>query len=183
MLPRLFLVLAIVVSAWAQRITPTPFSPIPANLRLYLELSNDQVTALTGIAQRFQAFQAAKLVRWAQVRAEIDEESAREVIDPNALGLRYREIELINREIEAERQRNRTELLAALTPTQRTKVTALDQVLRLQNTACSAVSFNLLSLPVPDVVIFDPILPPTSLLGSLTTTGCGSSPLGSFRLP
>jgi hypothetical protein len=110
--------------------------------------------------------------------------SRRETIDPAALGVRYREVELINREIEAERLKNRAELLAVLTPAQRTKLATLEQALRLQDTACSAVSYNLLSPPPPTPVIFDPGSLSSLLLGRLPSLGCTStSLLGAFEFP
>lgn len=180
MLSRLTILFLIAIPAGSQIIPVNRLGPIPVQLSAFLELTAPQLGTFMTISSRFQDYQVTKTLRRSQVQGEIAEETTRDTIDPSALGIRYREIELINREIEAERQRNRTELLAVLTAAQRAKLTTLEQALRLQNTACSAVSFNLLAAPPPTVVIYDPLtpVPGNSLTGILTgvpSSGCGSA--------
>jgi hypothetical protein len=64
-----------------------------------------------------------------------------------ALGARYVELETIRREIAAERQRTAEAVQAVLTPAQRMRTAALQEVLRNYGLACEALNTNLMTLP------------------------------------
>lgn len=161
-----------------QELRPFPRFFPPA-LQSFLELTSDQVTKIEDANSRFRAYEASRSARRIDLQFEISAEISNATIDPMALGLRHREIELIRREVEAERAKTRTEVQAVLTAAQRTKLATLDQALRLQSTACSAVSQNLLVEPIPDLSF-------ASLLIGFNVPGlgpCGASSSGGFILP
>ena len=162
-------------SLWSQTIPGSRVFPIPLELRQYLELSDPQVASLIDLATRFRTSQTIRQGRILEIGFEIRLETAKDTIDPNALGLRYREIELINREMEADRPKNRAEMVAVLTPAQRAKLTVLEQALLLRTTACAAVDLNLAALPpVRTIVELTDVL----LSGLFALSPCSGSSAG-----
>ena len=120
---------------------------VPPALRQYLELTQEQVTRIERLNNALRQFETQKARRAFQVQSELSEETARTSLDPMALGMRYVELEAIRREIDAERKRTVDEVQAVLTPAQRTKISALQEVLRNVGLACDAVNHNLMPLP------------------------------------
>ena len=123
------------------------FSPFPETLKAYLELTDQQVSQILAKNQQLGEYRSAKLVRQYAVKFEIAEETGRAVVDPMAIGVRYLELETIRRELETEANKIVAEIQGLLTPAQKTKLIMLEGVLRQQNTACSAVSWNLILEP------------------------------------
>ncbi|MBY0503702.1 MAG: hypothetical protein K2X03_07325 [Bryobacteraceae bacterium] len=143
------------------QLRPINFNVVfPQSLVEFLGLTQAQGQAMTEAVTRFSTYRSERTAREAQVRAEIAEETAREVMDVQALGVRYRELELISRQVAAEQVKNRAEMMAILTASQKEKLAALDQALKLTTTACTAVGFNLLAPPPPVVYIADFLLGP-----------------------
>ena len=142
------LCLALGCGALAQRI-PTPgFVPGPSNeLRTYLDLTNDQVNRMNAINAGFQRFQLEKSQRVFQVQADLQQEIAKSPLDPMGVGLRYVELEVIRREIEAMRRTTFNDVQNVLTAAQKTKLQALADIIRMYPVACEAVSSNLLGAP------------------------------------
>lgn len=136
-------------------IRPIPFFP-PA-LRQYLALSDDQVLKISTLNSQLVSFQISKSQRQAQVQAEIAQETAKPALDSLALGLRYVELEAIRRELQTEQKKTFDQIQTVLTTDQKVRLAGLQQVLASYSTACSAVSQNLLSPPIP--VGFDPGIP------------------------
>jgi Spy/CpxP family protein refolding chaperone len=188
---RISLILVLIATpVWPQQILrPFPggfFRPLVSQqLREFLELTREQVQSIDQVNERFAEFQGSKTQRRFIVQTEIAQESARPTIDPMALGLRYRELTLIEREIEEERVKTRTAVQAVLTAAQRTKLGTLEQALRLQSTACSAVDSHLMA-PLPgESYIFDPLTALNPLVTSALGGVCGASSwsrLGIFGL-
>jgi hypothetical protein len=116
-------------------------------LRQYLDLTNAQVASIVRLNAEAQRFQVEKFRRQAQVNMEISQEMRRETLDPMAIGLRFVELEAIRREIAAEQARAAREVQALLTPAQRTRIQALQDVLRTYPVACEALAHNLMSPP------------------------------------
>jgi len=138
----IFLLVA-VASVPAQPILrPTP--RFPEALREFLALNDAQTTKISD--------QNGALVRWTsdrsrrmfQVQAEIFVETAREPLDPSALGLRYAEVEAIRREIAERTKKQLAENVAVLTPAQQTKLKALEEALKLVSTGYEAKAVRLL---------------------------------------
>ncbi len=155
------------------------FSPFPDPLKKHLELTDPQVSEILAKNERLGQFRSTKLRRQVEVQFEIAQETRQATLDPMAIGVRYLEIETIRREIEAESKKTTTEIQALLTPTQKTKLSMLEEVLRQQNTACAAVSWNLMPQPAPQAFA-------DFLLGDFSVfqpfqIGCANQPrLGSF---
>jgi hypothetical protein len=122
-------------------------------LRQYLELTPEQVTRMDRQNNALRQFEASKTSRYLQVQSELNVETARESLDPMALGLRYVELEGIRRELNAEQKRTIDAVQSVLTPAQRTRAAALQEVLRNYGTACEAVNNNIISVPVPTAAV------------------------------
>jgi hypothetical protein len=146
---RLLLSLVLAAGAFAQTMPPVfPGGPGPSlSLRQYLDLTNEQVATMVRLTNEFQRFQSEKFRRQAQVSLELSQETRRETLDPMAIGVRFVEMEAIRREITAEQQRITQEVQALLTPAQRTRTQALQDVLRTYPIACEALANNLMSPP------------------------------------
>ena len=154
-----FVLLLTGVASAQDRLTP---GPVPQDLRRYLELTDAQASGIQRRNAQFDAFRIGKANRQIQVRQELAEEMAREPLDPTAIGLRHVELESIRREIEAEQTKTIEAIQALLTPAQRARLDGLAQVLRQQRTACSAVTFNLLPAPPPEIIGFADLLLPAN---------------------
>jgi hypothetical protein len=75
---------------------------------------------------------------------ELEEETARRVLDPLALGLRYAEVEAIRRKVSEDWQRLNQANQAVLNETQRVKFSALQEAVRLRATVEEARSAEIL---------------------------------------
>lgn len=185
-LMRLFaagLVLAQCAVLWAQA---PPLPPIrdllfPQQVKQYVGLTDEQVARIVRLNAGLAQFQALKAARQIQVRIEIAQETRRDALDATALGLRYLELEVIRREVEAEQRKVVAAVQALLTEPQKTKVAALRQVLSDYGTACAAVAANVVpapeALPASGARWFDTSQFTTitgAILGSLPVT-CGAA--------
>jgi len=154
------LALAIASVLFAQRIPNPNFIPGPSNeLRTYLDLTNDQVTRLNALNLRLLQFQAEKSQRMAVVARDAQLELQKSPLDPMAVGLRYVELEVIRREIYAERRKVLEEVQGLLTAPQKTKLQSLVEILRAYPLACEAIGQNLLTPPSVAVLTPAPVLP------------------------
>ena len=151
---RLLLSVVLAAAAFAQVGTQPPFQPPIVGgpepslaLRQYLDLTNQQVSTILRLRTELARFQGEKLRRQAQVNVELSQEFRRETLDPMAIGVRQVELEAIRREIQAEQARVAREVQALLTPAQRTRIQALQEVLRTYPLACEALYHNLMSPP------------------------------------
>ena len=168
----LLLWLVAIVSVWGQSSTLPPIYRLPAELRDYLALTVPQAIKISEQNNEFARWSSARSLRMAEVQSEIAVETAREPLDPAALGVRYAEVEAIRREIT---ERN-TKLIAAnvavLTPAQVVKLKALEEAMKLVTTSSQAQSLKLLPdacsvpklairdgdfAPAPGRVILDPV--------------------------
>jgi hypothetical protein len=121
----------------------------PPALQTYLELSNDQVNAITRLNAAYQQFQLEKSQRTAQVQLELAQETAKQNLDAMALGVRHLELEAIRREMQAQQAKTFTEVQNVLTAAQKTKAQALIEAMRLQSLACDAQTQNLIPIALP----------------------------------
>lgn len=146
---RFLLSVVLATCAFAQVGAPgvlNPFEPSLA-LRQYLELTNEQVATIVRLNTDYLRFQSDKMNRQSQVSLELSQEMRRDTLDPMAIGVRYVEMEAIRRELAAEQKKVAQEVQALLTAAQRTKIQALQEVLRTYPIACEALSQNLMSAP------------------------------------
>lgn len=151
---RKFLLAVVLAGAALAQVTPPVIQPPIAGgpepslaLRQYLDLTNEQVSTILRLRGELNRFQAEKLRRQLQVNLELSQEMRRETLDPMAIGVRHVELEAIRREIDAEQARVAREVQALLTAAQRTRVQALQDVLRTYPLACEALYHNLMSVP------------------------------------
>ncbi len=136
----------------------------PPALKQYLELTDQQVAEIENRSARLEQFRSEKQQRQFAVRLEISQETGRPSVDSMALGVRYLELETIRRELEAEAKKAVEEVQARLTAAQKLRLNMLEEVLRQTDTACAAVSWNLMAIPAPTVIaaLVPPGLVPTS---------------------
>jgi hypothetical protein len=157
------------------------FSSFPEQLKKYLELTDQQVSQVVTKNERLVEFRTAKLARQLAVQFEITQETGRATLDAMAIGVRYVEIETIRREIEAESKKTLTEIQTLLTSSQKAKLSMLEEILRQQDTACAAVSWNLMPQPAPQSSLGGFLIGDFSSLGQPFQTGCAIQPrFGSF---
>lgn len=136
-------------AAWAQFPggIPIPFDPIPPQVRQFLQLTDDQVRKIAENNREFSIWSAQKQRRMNQVQAEIQEETAREPLNPGALGARYVELEVIRREIADREKQLRPANVAVLNDGQKMRLQALEEARKLQPVIAGAQSINLLECP------------------------------------
>jgi hypothetical protein len=151
---KMLVLLALSVSGClAQTVTPIFIGYFPPELKQYLALSDDQVTKINTLNSQLNSFWSTKFERQIQVQSEIAEWTAKEALDSLALGLRYAELEAIRRELDDQQKKTVSQIQALLTMEQKAKLAVLQQALTLYSTACSGLSQNLLSPPIPTVLI------------------------------
>lgn len=119
----------------------------PQDLRLYLLLSSDQADAIAGLNRANGRKESDDQQQIAQLRAQIARETARDAIDPLALGALYAQIETIRRGEVANRKALLASAPAALSDPQRIKLASLDAARKLQPLIGEATCENLLSPP------------------------------------
>jgi hypothetical protein len=144
----LCLAVSCVLAASAQIIGPGPGGPglpISPDLRVYLDLTGDQMAAMNRLNAELRRFQSDKGRRATQVQLELQDERQKETLDPMAFGLRYVELEAIQRDVAAKAKDTAAEVQKLFTPAQKTKLQALVDVLRNYPLACEAVSLNLIT--------------------------------------
>ena len=84
-------------------------------------------------------------MRSAQVQGEIAEWTAKEPLEPMALGLRYTELEVIRRELRDGLARTREKVMAVLDNAQKAKLKTLEDAMKLQPVIAQAQCENLLA--------------------------------------
>ncbi len=130
------------ISAWAQPI-PRFYQPLE-QVKQFLQLTDSQVQTILTANEEYNRFAQEKQARIFQAQGEIAEETAKETLDPNALGIRYAEIESICRELKVRANQNRTRHLDALNPDQKTRLKALEDAIKLAPVILEAQYGNLI---------------------------------------
>ena len=74
------------------------FDPL-AQVKQFLQLSDSQLQTILSNNDEYNRWSFEKQARIRQVQSEIAEETARQPLDPSALGIRYAEVESICREM------------------------------------------------------------------------------------
>ncbi len=128
-------------SASAQTI-PVPYSPLAA-VREFLQLTDSQAQTILANNDEYDRFSNEKQGRIRQVQSEIAEETAKSPLDPNALGIRYAEIETICREMKDRAKEYRTRNLDILNDAQKAKVKVLEDAMKLAPVISQAQLANL----------------------------------------
>lgn len=120
---------------------------LPAQIESYLGLTSAEGPVIRRQIDSFNAWAGRKSSRIYDVQVEIDQETAREPLDPAALGVRYAEIEAIRREIVERNVGLIAENVAVLTDVQRGKLQVLAEAVRLAPIATWAHGAKLLRDP------------------------------------
>jgi Spy/CpxP family protein refolding chaperone len=113
------LVLALAGGAFAQQ------GVFPQALQTYLGLTDSQAGAIAGLNSAYLEFTSGKQTRIYQVQSEITALTAADPLDSAALGVRYAEIEAINRDIRDKLVDLRGNTAKVLTTAQQPKLQAL----------------------------------------------------------
>ena len=116
----------------------------PEKLREYLALTEAQMGKISEQNSAFWRWSQGRSQRMYEVQFEIGIETAREPLDPGALGVRYAEVEAIRREIAERNTKLVAENGAVLTSAQALKLKALEEALKLVSTGYEAQSVKLL---------------------------------------
>ena len=142
---RILILLAAVLpvgSAWAQ-LPPIFFQPL-AQIKQFLQLSDAQLQTILADNDDFNRFSADKQNRIRQVQTEIADETGKSPLDPNALGIRYAEIEGICREIKDKAATSQKQNLAVLSDVQKSRLNILSDALKLAPVISEAQYGNLI---------------------------------------
>ncbi|QOY85163.1 hypothetical protein [Paludibaculum fermentans] len=118
---------------------------IPDSLITYLALTSSQAGQLAQNNNAYSELVSRKNSRIYEVQSEIATETAKDPIDPSALGVRYMEIELICRDIKKAGDDLRKNNTALLTEAQKVKLAALEEAMKLAPVYTAAQNANLLA--------------------------------------
>src|SRR5260221_10349688 len=116
-------------------------------LKTFLALTDDQVAKLRSNQDEFSRWREPKQNRIYQVQQEIGQQTAASPLDPNALGLRYAEMEAIRREIAEQQAKLIQDNLTILTEAQKPKFQTLEEAVKLQPVIDEARSAYLMPSP------------------------------------
>ena len=133
----LLLVLTMAASAWGQGTIPIGRGPALAQIREYLALTEAQFNRIQQQNNDFSRWSFTQSQRMFEVQREISVETARQPLDPVALGLRYAEVETIRRVIAERSAKLVPDNIAVLTDLQKMKLKALEEAMKLAETAGS----------------------------------------------
>ena len=135
-----------------------PAEGLPAELRNYFTLTDEQVRHIAGINQNYQSTVGVKEATLQQLRQQIAIELQKPVLEPAAIGTRYVAVEQALREERAAQAAAIAEIGASLTPSQRAKLQTLQDALNLQPLAATALKENFLApppvIPEPPAIFF-----------------------------
>jgi hypothetical protein len=137
-------VLLFAASALAQ---PNRWFDALAQLRQFLALSDSQLQTILANNDDYNRWSMEKQNRVRQVQAEIAGETAREPLDPYALGIRYAEIETICRQMKDRAAEDRAKNLAILAGPQKEKLKVLEDAVALAPVISEAQAGNLIGAP------------------------------------
>lgn len=169
--------LLLLAPAWGQVVRPVSV------LQRYLELADSQVETILRNNEDYNRYSREKQNRIAQVQSEIAEETAKESLDPAALGIRYAEIEVHCRQLKEEAARTRNLNMAALSDAQKTKLKALEEAVKLLPVISEAEWTNLLGTYSGPPFLFNSTTARTdgARLGTLIPGVAGCSPAVTTR--
>jgi len=122
---------------------PRFYQPL-GQVKDFLQLSDGQVQTILTNNDEYNRWASEKQSRIGQVQSEIAEETAKDPLEPSALGVRHAEVETICREMKDRAQENRSRNLAVLTQDQTAKLKVLEEAMNLAPTISQAQSGNLI---------------------------------------
>jgi hypothetical protein len=142
-----------------------PSDGLPAGLRSYFSLSDDQVRQIVGINERYLLAFGVFEADIERLRQQIAAETAKPVLDPATIGAAYVAIEQARRDQQSARTEALTGISQVLTPAQRSKLQTLRDALNLQPLVTAAIQSNFLLAPAPAAPT--PPTPPASVYRKL----------------
>lgn len=129
---------------WAQTV-PNPWFRQPlGQIQQYLQLTDAQLQTILANNGEYNQLATTKQTRILQLQTGIATETAREALDPMALGVRYAEIETICRELKDEADTYQQKNAAVLTDPQKAKLQVLPDAMKLAPIISDAQSGNLI---------------------------------------
>jgi hypothetical protein len=134
----------IVASAWAQSLpTPVPFQPL-GQVQQYLQLTDAQLQTILTNNGDYNQFAMTQQSRISQLQTEIATETAKDTLDPMALGTLYAEIETICRDLKNQAGTYQQKNTSVLTDPQKAKLQVLQDAVKLAPVISDAQSGNLI---------------------------------------
>jgi len=131
-------------SATAQTV-PNPWFYQPlGQAQQYLQLTDAQLQSILSNNGEYNQFAQTKQNRIVQLQTEIAGETAKDALDPMALGVRYAEIETICREMKDQAAVYQQKNTTLLTDPQKAKLQVLQDALKLAPVISDAQSGNLI---------------------------------------
>jgi hypothetical protein len=131
-------------SAWSQIGIPVPAPQPLTQVRQFLGLTDTQVSAILRNNNDYNSFYFQQQQQIQKAQAQIAVETAKDVIDPMALGTLYAGIESACRELRDRVASSQKQNLAILTDAQKAKLNTLNDALKLAPVISEAQSGNLL---------------------------------------
>jgi hypothetical protein len=130
---RCFLILisvALPVASARAQLPPAFYQPL-SQIKEFLQLTDSQLQTILTNNDAYNQWSAGKQNRIQQVQTEIAAETGKSPLDPNALGIRYAEIETICREIKDKANEYRSRNIDVLNQDQKPKLKLLEDALKL----------------------------------------------------
>lgn len=155
--------------SWSQ-LPPQPLSPV----QQYLGLTDAQVAAIRQNNNDYNTFSFAQQRLIQNAQHEIATETAKDQLDPLAIGTLYAGIENACRDLRDKAAAAQQQNVAILTDAQKVKLNLLNDALKLAPTIADAQSWNLLGSPGPQFGIN--LLIAGGVLGFPQVPGCASFP-------
>jgi hypothetical protein len=136
--------LLIAASAWSQTV-PSPWFYQPlGQVQQFLQLTDAQLQTILTNNGDYNQFARTKQTRISQLQSEIATETAKDTLDPMALGIRYAEIETVCREMKDQALTYQQKNASVLTDPQKAKLQVLQDAMKLAPVISDAQSGNLI---------------------------------------
>jgi hypothetical protein len=160
-------------SAWSQTTTLPPPQQALSQLRQFLSLTDSQVTAILQSNGDYNAFSFQQQRQIQNALTQISVETAKDQIDPMALGYLYAGIETACRELRDRAATSQKQNLSVLTDPQKAKLNMLGDAMKLIPMISEAQSGNLLGSTTPFAFSAFSSGIITGILGFPSVPGCG----------
>jgi len=143
-LPSSVVLAVLAASAWAQTV-PNPWFYQPlGQVQQFLQLTDSQLQTVLTNNGDYNQFAMTKQTRISQLQSEIATETAKDTLDPMALGIRYAEIETICCELKSQASTYQQKNTAILMDQQKAKLQVLQDAVKLAPVISDAQSGNLI---------------------------------------
>jgi hypothetical protein len=158
------------LSAWSQ----APPQPVVSPVQQYLGLTGAQVAAIRQNNNDYNTFSIAQQRLIQNAQYEIATETAKDQLDPLAIGTLYAGIENACRDLRDKASALQQQNVSILTDAQKVKLNLLNDAMKLAPTIADAQSWNLLGSPPPAYSLSGFV---SYAFGFPQVSGCASFPL------